>query len=610
MTRLFEPTIRVLPASVSCQIAAGEIVDRPASVVKELVDNSLDAGSAMITVDVVEGGKQLIHVTDDGEGMTRVDAQLACQRFATSKLSCAQDLLNILTYGFRGEALPSIASVSRFRLVTAKKEAAVGTQLVADGGPVSSVEDHPAAPGTRIEIKELFFNTPGRQKFLKSTVTEFSHICHVVQQSALAHHATQFRLRHNNQTVFDFPAVRCLQDRLLQLYGTTLMDLMLPIEWNRGTMTVQGMTISPYYTRTSRTPQEMFVNGRSIKNTTISHALYEAYGSFLPKGRHPVFALFLAIDPADVDVNVHPSKREVKFSAPDIVHRLVKEAVRRPLQRTSVVIGSDDLQAQEKERTHEPMSLVVHRDPSFFDMRQGSLLDADDPSNPPPTPRHGSNDAGRQLADENRDTAMACEAQTSYVLERDDTVRVLGQMSHTYIVAQVGEAFHVVDQHTVHERVLFERLWRSWLEKTVQTQALLIPEPVDVPPHRAALLQAALPELVSVGLEIEPFGQRAFVLRSVPALLGQMDYAVLVQDLIDDLAEWKSQDSLEQHIRPIVASMACQGAVQAGRAMAEPEMKLVLESWVKEGLPMTCPHGRRVTMQFSMDELHRIFRRL
>lgn len=599
-----ETKIRVLPETISSQIAAGEIVDRPASVVKELVDNSLDAGSSIIKVDVSEGGKRLIRVSDNGEGMTRADAQMACQRFATSKLSNVQDLLSIATFGFRGEALPSIASVSKFRLVTAKQEEAVGTLIQAEGGPVSSVEDYASSPGTRVEVEELFFNTPGRQKFLKSTPTEFSHICHVVQQAALSRHLTQFRLTHNNHLIFDFPPVGSLQDRLLQLYGTKLMDLMLPIDFERGVFAVQGIAINPYHTRTSRTPQEVFVNGRAIKNTTISHAVYEAYGSFLPKGRHPVFALLLQIDPSQVDVNVHPSKREVKFSTPDVVHRVVKEAVRRPLQRKSGMLPADASSAQPPVWTHHPDSFEEKADATRL-----SPLGSGESTSHTVTRNPASQDVDHLFPQETRGDEVAREAQASYVLEPDYTVRILGQMSHTYIVAQVGEEFHVVDQHTVHERVLFERLWRSWLKKNVQSQALLISEPVEVQPHTAALLQSALPELASLGLEMEPFGESAFVLRAVPALLGQMDYAALIQDLVDDLTEWKSLDSIEKRIRPILASMACQGAVQAGRVMAEPEMKLVLEDWVKEGFPMTCPHGRRVTMRFSMKELDRIFRR-
>jgi DNA mismatch repair protein MutL len=605
-----ETKIRLLPDEVSCQIAAGEIVDRPASVVKELIDNSLDAGSSRISVDVVEGGKRLIRVTDDGEGMTRADAQLACQRFATSKLSSAEDLLSISTFGFRGEALPSIAAVSKFRLITAQKDQVVGTQLMADGGPVSSVDDHASSPGTRIEVGELFFNTPGRQKFLKTTATEFSHMCHVVQQAALARPLTQFRLTHNDHVVFDFPAVESLRDRLLQLYGTKLMDVMLPIEFERGAVMVQGIAIHPYHIRTSRTPQEIFVNGRSIKNSTISHAMYEAYGSFLPKGRHPIFAILLEIDPKEVDVNVHPSKREVKFSAPDVVHRVVKEAVRRQLQRKSAMLLADDLHIQEKGWTHQPKSFVDQRGLSGQDVKGESSVSRDQSNGEMATSSGASKNVAQLFPQGNHEDGVVHEARASYLLDPDCTVRVLGQMSYTYIVAQVGDEFHVVDQHTVHERVLFERLWRSWLEKKVQSQALLIPEPVDVQPHMAALLQSALPEFASLGLELEPFGESAFVIRSIPALLGQMDYAALVQDLVDDLTEWKSMDSIEKRIRPILASMACQGAVQAGRAMAEPEMKLVLEDWVKEGFPMTCPHGRRVTMRFSMDELHRIFRRI
>ena len=388
------------------------------------------------------------------------------------------------------------------------------------------------------------------------------------------------------------------------------MDRMLPIEFDGESVVVRGIAINPYHSRTSRTPQEIFVNGRAIKNATISHAIYEAYGSFLPKGHHPVFVLFLDIDCKDVDVNVHPSKREVKFSTPDVVHRAVKEAIRCLLQQKSSIISTPDSptstlgQSIELKVYGRSQSQVSLKDNgvSFVEGHQTQTSEVGSGAQP--------KDVVQLFSRDSREGEFVHETQVSYFQEPDYTVRVLGQMSHTYIAAQVGEEFHVIDQHTVHERVLFERLWKSWLDKKVPSQALLIPEPIEVQPHTAALLRAALTELSSLGLEIEPIGERAFVIRAVPSLLRQMDYAALIQDLVDDLTEWKSLDSIEKRIRPILASIACQGAVQAGRPMAEPEMKLVLEDWVKEGFPLTCPHGRRVTMRFSIEELHRIFRRI
>ncbi len=587
-----ESRIKILPESVASQIAAGEVVERPASVVKELLDNSVDAGSTVISIDVVNGGKTLIRVSDDGEGMSRTDATLACQRFATSKISHPGDLSGIATYGFRGEALPSIAAVSRFRMLTARHHALAGTTVVIEGGEVRSVEDRGTAPGTRIEVKELFFNTPGRRKFLKTTSTEFSHIAHVVQQAALANLHTQLRLTHNDHVVFDYPKVTALEDRLLQVYGPRSMDIMLPIHYEQTDIHVRGMIVNPYHSKTGRTPQEILVNRRPVKNTTIAHAVYESYGSFLPKGRHPTFALLVEVAPHEVDVNVHPSKREVKFCTPDLIHRTIKAAVRGPLQ---------------KNVTPPPSGLEQVVSDAVEQERPGTgMLDMPFVERPFPSGANAMQTGFRR--GQKSETDQVEEAPELYTLGPD--VQILGQIHATYIVARIGDELHVLDQHTIHERVLFEGLWRGWESRDIQTQPLLIPEPVDVPVEAAGRLAEILPELASVGLELECFGPASFVIRSMPALIGQMDYAALLEDILVDLSEWNSVDSLDTRVRSVLASIACQGAVQAGRLMETPEMTRVVRDWLHEGSPMTCPHGRRISLRFASEELHRIFRRL
>lgn len=588
-----ESTIKVLPESVASQIAAGEIVERPASVVKELLDNSVDAGSTVVSVDVVDGGRTLIRVIDDGEGMSRADAPLACQRFATSKISHPRDLTGIATYGFRGEALPSIAAVSRFRMLTARRHSLTGTAVVIEGADVRSIEERGAAPGTRVEVEELFFNTPARRKFLKTTATEFSHITHVVQQAALVNLHTQFRLTHNDHVVFDYPKVATLEDRLLQVYGPRLMGMMLPIHYEQADVRVRGLIVNPYHAKTGRAPQEMFVNRRPVKNTTIAHAVYESYGSFLPKGRHPTFALMVEVAPNEVDVNVHPSKREVKFRTPDLIHRAIKAAVRGPLQKN--VMGTPALSSGPDERATGAVETE----------RPGERGERFVTPSIPSMARDVQWSSGNGQRDE---TDRVKESPPLYPLEPE--VRILGQIHATYIVAQIGDELHVLDQHTIHERVLFESLWRGWEGRDIQTQPLLIPEPVDVPVAVATQLTEILPELVNAGLELESFGPSSFVIRSVPALVGQMDYGALLEDILEDLSEWNSVDSLDKPVRSVLASMACQGAVQAGRRMEEPEMKRVVDDWLGEGSPMTCPHGRRISLRFGSEELHRIFRRL
>lgn len=584
--------IKILPESLSTRIAAGEVVERPAAVVKELIDNSLDAAAQMITVEIEEGGRGLIRVTDDGEGMTPENAQVACHRFATSKLQSEQDLHNIRTLGFRGEALPSIASISRFALRTMRREALVGAATSSEGGDSWTLSDYSGAPGTQVEVKDLFFNTPARKKFLKSIPTEFSKICQVVQQEAMAWPAVHFRLVHNGHSVFDLPSVSVPRDRILQIYGDRFVKKVLQVHHEQSGLRVEGYTVSPYHTGTSRTPQEIFVNRRPVKNTTIAHATYQAYGSFLPKGRHPIFAIFLDVDPAVVDVNVHPAKREVRFSQPDFIHSAVKEAVKRSLHQigfrpiiTPSTEKPEGVGGPANQWTPEPKTAPLSRE------TQNLLFSPQDPG-------------------ESSASQVSRESAPAYpLIDPELEVHPLGQVNQTFLVGQVNGELQIVDQHTAHERVLFERLLRAWKTNSLQTQSLLIPEPVDLSPHQCQLLVEHLNDLAHLGLEIEQFGQNAFVVRSVPAMLGTVGVSQLIQELVEDLTEWQSADSLEAKVRPLFASMACQTAVQAGRPMGGPEIQELLTDWAREGYPMTCPHGRRVAFRLTLNELNKMFGR-
>jgi len=583
--------IRVLPGEVISRIAAGEVVERPAAVVKELIDNSLDAGSTRITVEVVDGGRRSIRVSDDGEGMTPADAPMAFQRHATSKLRSEHDLSTIRTLGFRGEALPCIASVSKVQVTTACRTEPVGTRLILTGGALTKSEEVAAAPGTQIDIEELFFNTPARKKFLKTTTTEFSHICQAVQQAALAWPGTRFRLTHNGQEVADYPAAASRRDRILQIYGLRFVEQAATVSGARAGIRVEGLTVQPMHTRAGRTPQELFVNRRAVKNAAVSHAVYEAYGAYLPKGRHPQFVLFLDVDSERVDVNVHPTKREVRFADQDLVFQAVRSAVR-------AAIGADTGAAQAPREFGA--SMPSFGSPFQTTDRSGAFGSVGGGSAPVLYSLQGGTESGTPVAGEQAQTFLAG-------VERE--IIPLGQLGRTYLVAQVGSELQVIDQHTAHERVLFERLCRARLSQALPSQPLLIPETVDVPAQHAVLLQRHLPELEQAGLKIEPFGARTFIVRAVPALLKPLDYAALVLDLVDDLSQWNTTSPLETRLRSVMASLACHGAVRAGRAMELPEIKRLIEEWVEEGLPTTCPHGRRVALRLPEEELARIFGR-
>jgi DNA mismatch repair protein MutL len=581
--------IRILPTDLVSRIAAGEVVERPAAVVKELLDNSLDAGSARILVEVSEGGRGVIRVTDDGEGMEREDATLAFERHATSKLRSEQELSLIRTLGFRGEALPSIAAVSKVRMLTASRTAAVGTQVRLRGGELIHVEDVASAPGTQIEVQELFFNTPARKKFLKSSATEFSRISQVVQQAALCWPRVSFSLRHNGQAVSEYPAVSSQRDRLFQVYGRQLVDAMREIAAERPGCRVLGFAVSPEQTKNSRSPQDLFVNSRAVKNATVAHAVYDGYATALAKGRHPLFVLFLDVDPHRVDVNVHPTKREVRFADQDLIHQVVRQGVRKALGTAEASPAALSARAP----------WVMPGPTTGTDGREGYA----------PAERLAIERPGAQTAP--RLPLGVCESSPGYEpVEPALDIVALGQISRTFLVAQVGTELLVIDQHTAHERVLFERLWRSWLARQIPVQPLLIPEPFELPPDRAALLQDHLDQLAMLGLEIEPFGSGSFIVRGEPAQLGGLDHAAFTQDLLEELAQWGSQSSIEQRLRPIAATLACHSAVRAGRAMELSEIRQLVADWVGEGLPMTCPHGRRVALRLPSEELAKIFGRV
>jgi DNA mismatch repair protein MutL len=586
--------IHVLPGDVVSRIAAGEVVERPAAVVKELLENSLDAGGLHITVDVKDGGLTLIRVTDDGEGISRADLPLAFERHATSKLRSDRDLASVTTMGFRGEALPSIASVSHVLVTTAtRQDITVGSQFTLIAGGGGSIVDAPAVPGTRIEVANLFFNQPARKKFLKSATTEFSHISHVVQLAGLAWPSVHFRLTHNGQEILNYPAVTTDRDRILQVYRPAFLDRTIEVRGRMAGMSIRGVMVDPLHARSSRTPQELFVNRRPIRNATVFHAIVEGYGSFLPKGHHPTFVLFLDIEPDRLDVNVHPTKKEVRFADTEALHQLVRQTVRHALD------GSD-------RKVVRSIPTAVRQADLLGGARQAGLIPATGPDS-----RISMKDTvilsgivgGGQGAFAHEPVAMYQRA------EKPDIVP-LGQILRTYLVAQVGDELQVIDQHTAHERVLFQRLWRGWQSREIPSQPLLIPEPVELPAAQSLLLLKRSDDLEKLGLLIEPFGATAVAIRGVPVGLGKVDAAVLVQDLLEDLTEWDRASSLELRVQPVLASMACHGAVRAGRTMALPEIEQLIHDWVQEGLIMTCPHGRRTAFRLSTDELAQLFGRV
>lgn len=583
--------IHVLPGEVVSRIAAGEVIERPAAVVKELIENSLDAGSRSITIDVKDGGLGLIRVTDDGDGMSRVDAPRAFERHATSKLRSDEDLWSIRTMGFRGEALPSIGSVSKVRLTTATRQDAVGTELHVTAGAIKRMVDAPPVVGTRIEVAELFFNQPARKKFLKSIPTEFSHITRTVQLAALAWPAVQFRLSHNGQELLNYPAVQSERDRIGQVYPRAFLDQGVAVQGAASIAVLSGVAIDPVHAASTRIPQDLFVNRRPVRSAALLHAVSEGYGAFLQKGRHPRFVLFLEVDPGRVDVNVHPTKREVRFADHEAIHQLVRRAVRQSLGAGELQPGRVNVQAMDEASAHRDGAAV--RDQSRPAVREGSGA--------PRPPRPSGTDASQ--------LAFVSEAAEPYVRVPARDVIALGQLNRTYLIVQLGGDLAVIDQHTAHERVLYERLCRSWAARAVQSQPLLMPESIDLPVGQVSLLHRYQEDLERLGLGLEPFGASAVLIRHLPVGIGRLDPAMFVQDLLDDIDQWEQAPDLQARVRPVFASLACHGAVRAGRAMELPEIRQLAEDWLAEGAMTTCPHGRRTSFRLSVEELEKLFGR-
>jgi DNA mismatch repair protein MutL len=574
--------IHILPEALRNKIAAGEIVERPASVLKELTENAIDAGGTQIVAEVEEGGRRLIRVTDNGHGMSPEDARLAFERHATSKISGEPDLEAIRTLGFRGEALPSIASVARVRFTTASDSGVSGPshalEIRMEGGLMKRVIETAAPAGTQVEVTDLFYNTPARKKFLKSPSTELSHIAQVIQQLALSHPEIHFRLTHNGHEILDTPAVKNLRERVLQVAGQDWLEQLLEISTRSGSIQLVGFVSNPPFSSSSREHQHFFVNSRVVRSPVLSRALMQAYDTAIMKGRLPVAFLFLELPFNSVDVNVHPAKREIRFRDQrqifDFVHQSVKE-------RLSILKFPDTA--------------------SFTD--QGQAFS----SGPAYRPSQESGGSGG-VAESMGAYSLRGEVKSAAHTVLEPVVFPLGQIDQTYIVAQVEGELHIVDQHAAHERLIFERLMAQVEEQRLSIQPLLLSEAVELPQAEALRLREIMPALQNAGIELEEFGPRSFLIRGVPALLGTVDGRQLLMDMIEDLEVERGAKSSSAFFQQAVASMSCHAAIKARQKLGMDQMKALLTdlSTLKAS---TCPHGRPIRVTFNRSDLEKMFRR-
>ncbi|MBI2299425.1 MAG: DNA mismatch repair endonuclease MutL [Armatimonadetes bacterium] len=580
------PRIHVLEPVVANQIAAGEVVERPASVVKELVENSRDAGSTRIEVSVEDGGRKLLRVRDNGHGMGDQDAVLCLQRHATSKIRTADDLRNIRSLGFRGEALPSIASVSQMTLITREEGRPAGVQMLVEGGVVREFNAVGCPVGTDIAVRDLFFNTPARLKFLKTAATELEHILAHMTAFSLLHHDVAFRLEHNGREVLSAPACSDLKNALVTVYGADLAREMIPVELDAGTLFIRGAIGKPALARGTRSHQWFFVNGRPVRNRTLSHALYDGYHTLLMSGRHPVCVVVIELDPSSVDVNVHPAKSEVRFAREWEVHNLLRRAVREALEAAQL-LGSGEAM------------------PSLRPTPPGTLADSPAPAEPgePAVAPAESLPVQGTLFD---DPDLPARPTERFPLR----IRALGQVGNSYIACDTEEGLLLIDQHALHERVLYEQLTEEEAHRGRDRQLLAVPLTLDFSPREATAVQSNLDNLAVLGFELEPFGRETFLLRSVPAVLAHRKHEQVLRDVVDDLvAQGSGARGFEHHRDFVLRTMACKAAVKAGDVLAPEEIEELLRLMHGCEIPFHCNHGRPTMFTISLDALERRFGR-
>lgn len=588
--------MRQLPDGLVDQIAAGEVVERPASVVKELVENALDAGARRVRVEVRAGGRDWISVTDDGEGMSPEDARIAMRRHATSKIASAEDLRRIHTYGFRGEALPAIASVSRLRLRTRPRGAATGFELRVDLGRVVDERTTGAPDGTRVEVADLFAGVPARRKFLKTATTEWGHIADWLARSALARPDVHFDIRRDQRPALAWPAARDPLDRIAAVVSEDDAAAFVPIEREEGAARVRGFVSRPDRHRPTLAGVYLFVNHRPVRDRLLQHALVEIYRDLLPRGRFPAGVLFLELPTAAVDVNVHPAKWEVRFEDPQGIHRLVRRAVRAAIEaRRWVAAPRAEMGRAGARPAGEGASDWI------FAHRPGE----------PPEPRPTSADGISEQGD--RPPASPGPVDTRV---RFGDLRLLGQLLATYLLLESKQGLLLMDQHAAHERVLYERLRAEWLGRGVERQGLLAPAAVQLDPGRLSALAGSTDALERLGFDLEPFGEDTVAVRAVPALLAGRDPASLIRNLADELlGAGVEADPLRLGSRALeeadrlFASLACHAARRKGEVLSVAEQQTLLDAVDAIPWAPTCPHGRPVIVPIELAEIERRFGR-
>lgn len=590
--------IRILESEVANRIAAGEVIERPASVVKELVENAIDAGARRIVVRTEDGGKRLIQVEDDGCGMDRDDALLCIEAHATSKIRETADVGQIATLGFRGEALPSIASVSRFRLQTRRAEDHAGSEILVENGTLRDVRDCGCAPGTSVQARQLFATLPGRRKFLRGASTEDGHIQETVLLQALAHPEIAFELHANDREVLVVGRSENLAERIGMLMGRETLERLLAVDYAEDGIAVRGFVAQPGFTRGTRREQRIFVNGRAAAAEVVYYGLREAYGTLVMKGRFPPTVLYLELDPARVDVNVHPAKREVRFREPSLVGQVVGAAVRRALR------GLAGVELPMPTRTDSPPPPAGPPAAMPFRLTPAARQPHLPLTKLPPTPPPAAPPLHREAPPSPAPPPPPPPAQPTGARDEIAGLRILGSLRKTYLVAEGARGLVLIDQRAAHKRILFERLLRTAQDQQQLCQQLLLPATVELGVADARLLQRHLDTFRELGFGIEPFGGNTFLVTAVPASLPERDVASLLREILDDLREGGGPERPE---RVRVAQAACRHAVPERAELNREEIARLLADLAAADLPYTCPDGKPVIVNLPFRDLEKRF---
>ena len=598
--------VKVLSEDTANKIAAGEVVEGPLSVVKELVENAIDASSSSIEIEIKSGGKSLVRVSDNGTGMGRDDAVLALERHATSKISGHEDLVHINTLGFRGEAIPSIASVSRFTISTCQQDQDAGTFVKIDGGKLINVLDIGRSPGTTVDVKNLFYNVPARRKYMRTVETETSNILRTVQNYAAAFPQIRFSVIHNDKVLLLAPAANTIEDRLATVFGKKFMDQMVRVESDQGPIKINGFVSKPSLTRSNRSSQMLFVNRRPVWSIAISHAVFTGYRTLLPKGRYPVFILFLEIDPAQIDVNVHPTKREIRFQNDWKIKDAVTRAIADALKQTELAPvvefpQTDDSSAPSIEiprPTAFEKNLTASTEKAFtYNPVQQRNLDIAQPVDAAPQPATA---ASRPVAEVKIQPPITADSRMRF--------NFLAQLKNSYILAEDSDGLVIIDQHAAHERVLYEQ-YSAMLKgsRFCESQRLLVAVTIELAPSESVILADNIDTLHRVGFDIRSFGKNTFIIDAAPAYLPADAISRTIENILSYTSENRGDYKADRE-KTIIRS-ACRAAVMVNDALTPEECAILLNNLARCEIPYTCPHGRPTAIRMPIDKLEKEFNR-